>query len=221
MSSDDFEGPDSSSGDEFSDSSAGHEARPAVFVTTREPVNLTVNQLDDPRAPDSSALAAYIDGRLVARSAMPPDAIARLVDLHLFDESVRLGLFAFEEEPGLQCRLFALVPRAALEANAHAAEPWKASVPSYESMSSHPDVDDEDDDEDDDDGNDEPTDDEIDDLMPFETILLGHIVRFAKDRQHPGDLASEAVDILQRIIHGAESLEDADRKAIDDLLGSL
>jgi hypothetical protein len=29
------------------------------------------------------------------------------------------------------------------------------------------------------------------------------------------------VDILQRIIHGAESLEDADRKAIDDLLGSL
>ena len=29
------------------------------------------------------------------------------------------------------------------------------------------------------------------------------------------------VDILQRIIHGAESLEDADQKAIDDLLGSL
>ena len=217
MSSDDFEVPDSSSGDEFSDSSAGHEARPAVFVTTREPVNLTVNQLDDPRAPDSSALAAYIDGRLVARSAMQPDAIARLVDLHLFDESVRLGLFAFEEEPGLQCRLFALVPRAALEANAHAAEPWKASVPSYESMSSRLD----DDEDDDDDDNDDVTDDEIDDLMPFETILLGHIVRFAKDRQHPGDLASEAVDILQRIIHGAESLEDADRKAIDDLLGSL
>lgn len=216
MSSDDFEVPDSSSGDEFSDSSAGHEARPAVFVTTREPVNLTVNQLDDPRAPDSSALAAYIDGRLVARSAMQPDAIARLVDLHLFDESVRLGLFAFEEEPGLQCRLFALVPRAALEANAHAAEPWKASVPSYEAMSSRLD-----DDDDDNDDNDDETDDEIDDLMPFETILLGHIVRFAKDRQHPGDLASEAVDILQRIIHGAESLEDADRKAIDDLLGSL
>lgn len=31
----------------------------------------------------------------------------------------------------------------------------------------------------------------------------------------------EEKDILQRIIHGAESLEDADRKAIDDLLGSL
>jgi hypothetical protein len=46
-------------------------------------------------------------------------------------------------------------------------------------------------------------------------------VRFAKDRKHPENLAEEAVDILQRIIHGAESLEDADQKAIDDLLGSL
>ncbi|MEQ1690945.1 MAG: hypothetical protein ABMA00_06650 [Gemmatimonas sp.] len=220
MPSDDFDIPDSSSNDEFSDSS-GHEGRAAVFVTTRQAVNLSVTQLDDARAPESSALAAYIDGRLVARSAMPREAIARLVDLHLFDVPVRLGLFAFEEAPGLQCRLFALVPRTAIEADAHNAEPWKASVPSYEAMGEPVDEDDDedddalDDDEDDDEGDDE------DDLMPFETILLGHIVRFAKDRQHPDELAAEAIDILQRIIHGAESLEDADRKAIDDLLGSL
>ncbi|MBL0173497.1 MAG: hypothetical protein IPP90_22955 [Gemmatimonadaceae bacterium] len=214
MSSDDFEYPDHVPDDEFSDSSSG-EQRPAVFVTTREPVNLTVTQLDDARAPESSALAAYIDGRLVARSAMAPEAIARLVDLHLFDVPVRLGLFAFEEAPGLQCRLFALVPRTSLEADAHASEPWKASVPAYEAMA------DDDDDDDDDDAMDGEDDDGEDDMMPFETILLGHIVRFEKDRQHPDELALEAVDILQRIIHGAESLEDADRKAIDDLLGSL
>ncbi len=77
---------------------------------------------------------------------------------------------------------------------------------------------DSDDDEDDEDDDDEEGDE---DTTPFETILLGHIVRFEKDRRHPDDLAAEAVDILQRIIHGAESLEDADRKAIDDLLGSL
>lgn len=188
------------------------EARPAVFVTTREPVAVSIAQLDDPRAPDSSALAAYIDGRMVARSAMPAEAISRLMELRLFDEPVPLGLFAYEEAPGLQCRLFALVPRSLLEADVHNAEPWKESVPSYEaSIGRDDDDEDEDDDEDDDEGEE----------SPFETILLGHIVRFAKDRRHPEDLAAEAVDILQRIIHGAESLQDADRKAIDDLLGSL
>jgi len=186
------------------------EAKPAVFVTTREPVTVQIAQLDDPRAPESSALAAYIDGRMVARSAMPAEAIARLIELRLFDEPVPLGLFAYEEEPGLQCRLFALVPRSLLEAEAHAAEPWKASVPSYESSLG---ADDDDDDDEEDEDDEEET--------PFETILLGHIVRFEKDRKHPDDLAAEAVDILQRIIHGAESLEDADKKAIDDLLGSL
>jgi hypothetical protein len=187
--------------------------KPAVFVTTREPIALSVSRLDDPRAPESSALAAYIDGRMVARSAMPPEAIERLVDLKLFEEPVALGLFAYEEAPGLQCRLFALVPRTSLEADAHSSEPWKASVPSYEAMRDAEDeMDDDMDDDDDEDGDDE---------SPYETILLGHIVRFAKDRKYPDNLAEEAVDILTRIIHGAEPLEDADRKAIDDLLGSL
>lgn len=213
MSADDFDPTEPPSDDEFFGAPDDAEPRPAVFVTTREPVDLTVSQLDDPRAPDSSALAAYIGGRLVARSAMPAEAIARLVELHLFDDPVRLGLFAYEEDPGLQCRLFALVPRTSLEADAHEAEPWKASVPSYEA----PDTDD--DDEDDDDLTGEGEDDE--EAVPFETILLGHIVRFEKDRRHREDLAAEAVDVLQRIIHGAESLQDADRKAIDDLLGSL
>lgn len=218
MSSDKFDSPDFESPE---DPESG-EPRPAVFVTTRDPVVLSVAQLDDPRAPESSALAAYIDGRLVARSAMPPEAIARLVELSLFDEPVRLGLFAYEEAPGVQCRLFALVPKSALEADAHTTEPWKASVPRYEEVR------DMDDDETDDDDlhsalNDESDDDDDDDdgALPFETVLLGHIVRFEKDRRHTADIAAEAVDILQRIIHGAESLQDADRKAIDDLLGSL
>ena len=186
------------------------EEKPAVFVTTREPIALAVSRLDDPRAPESSALAAYIDGRMVARSAMPPEAIERLVDLKLFEEPVALGLFAFEDAPGLQCRLFALVPRTSLDSDAHSSEPWKASVPSYEAMRDA-----------DDDMDDDMDDDEDDYESPYETILLGHIVRFAKDRKYPDNLAEEAVDILTRIIHGAEPLEDADRKAIDDLLGSL
>jgi hypothetical protein len=210
MSPDEFELPEDDSA-----SPNEEDAKPAVFVTTREPVTLLVAQLDDPRAPDSSALAAYIDGRMVARSAMPAEAIARLLELRLFEEPVPLGLFAYEDAPGLQCRLFALVPRSALEGESHASEPWKESVPSFEaSRETDEEEDDDDEDDDDEDGDDEES-------TPFETILLGHIVRFEKDRRHPEDLAAEAVDILQRIIHGVESLEDADKKAIDDLLGSL
>ncbi len=206
----------------FGSSDGEGEGRPAVFVTTRDPIPLSVRQLEDERAPEGSALGAYIDGRLVARSAMDPLAIARLIDLSLFEEPVPLGLFVYEEAPGLQCRLFALVPHSSLEGEEHEAEPWKASVPSYRAPSlDDDDQDDEDDDDDDDDDDDEGF--ESDDLeaIPFETILLGHIVRFEKDRKHPDDLAAEAVDILQRVIHGSESLLDADRKAIDDLLDSI
>lgn len=178
------------------------DSRPAVFVTTREPIKLVVSHLEDPRAPESSALAAYIDGRLVARCAMPAEAIDRLIALRLFEAPLPVGLFAYEEAPGLQCRLFALVPREQLEEAAHEHEPWKASVPSYEASASA---------REDDDG----------ETPPYETILLGHIVRFAKDRKHPDDLAAEAVDILQKILTGGDPLHDADKRAIDDLLDSL
>jgi len=179
------------------------DSRPAVFVTTREPIRLVVSHLEDPRAPESSALAAYIDGRLVARCAMPAEAIDRLIALRLFDAPLPVGLFAYEEAPGLQCRLFALVPREQLEEAAHEHEPWKASVPSYEASASVSEEDDE------------------SETPPYETILLGHIVRFAKDRKHPDDLAAEAVDILQKILTGGDPLHDADKRAIDDLLDSL
>ncbi len=173
--------------------------RPAVFITTSQPVPLEVARLDDERAPDGVALGAYIGGRLVARSAMPAEAIERLLALGLFAEPVPLGLFAYEEEPGLQCRLFALVPSGLLSEAAHADEPWKASVPSYEDRVAQ--------------GDDE-------DGPSLETVLLGHIVRFAGDRKHPDDLAAEAVDVLHKILTGGP-LSDASSKAIDDLLDSL
>jgi hypothetical protein len=172
--------------------------RPAVFITTSQPVPLVVERLDDERAPDGVALGAYIGGRLVARSAMPAEAIERLLALGLFAQPVPLGLFAYEEEPGLQCRLFALVPSRLLSEAAHADEPWKASVPSYEDRV-------------------EGDDEEGESL---ETVLLGHIVRFAGDRKHPDNLAEEALDVLRKILTGGP-LSDANSKAIDDLLDSL
>jgi hypothetical protein len=185
--------------DEDGDDEEDSPQRPAVFITTSQPVPLQVERLDDERAPEGVALGAYIGGRLVARSAMPAEAIERLLALGLFAEPVPLGLFAYEEEPGLQCRLFALVPSGLLSEAAHADEPWKASVPSYEDRVA--------------DGDDE-------DGPSLETILLGHIVRFAGDRKHPDDLAAEAVDVLHKILTGGP-LADASSKAIDDLLDSL
>lgn len=196
--SDDDEDDDFEDDDDDEDEDDGPQ-RPAVFITTSQAVPLDVQRIDDERAPDGVALGAYIGGRLVARSAMPGEAIDRLLALGLFAEPVPLGLFAYEEEPGLQCRLFALVPSGKLSEAAHADEPWKASVPSYEERLA-------------------TSDDE--DGPSLETVLLGHIVRFAGDRKHPDDLAAEAVDVLHKILTGGP-LTDANSKAIDDLLNNL
>jgi hypothetical protein len=204
------EGPEGS--DAFDGESAGDDERPAVFVTTTTAIPITVQRMEDERAPEGVCLGAFIGERLVARCAMPSEAIEHLLRLDLFSDPVPLGLFAYEEEPGLQCRLFALVPHEKLKDADSADEPWKESVPSYEQSRStdEGDTDTELFGDADDDGERERR----------ETVLLGHIVRFDSDRKHSDDLAAEAVDILQKIIVGGP-LDEADTKAIDDLLDSL
>lgn len=176
-----------------------------VFVATATPLQLSVAPMPDERAPDGVCLASRIDGRLVARCAMPGESIERLMTLKLFEEPVMIGLLAFEGEPGIQARLVALVPSDRLtEGGSEEDEPWKASVPSFEKSQR------------------EAADGEEGDAegAGLAAVLLGHIVRFAQDRKHPDDLAREAVDILQRVVAGAP-LSDAAAKAIDDLLDSL
>jgi hypothetical protein len=198
--------------DPFGNEDAGDDERPAVFVTTTTAIPITVQRMEDERAPEGVCLGAFIGERLVARCAMPDEAIQHLLRLDLFSDPVPLGLFAYEEEPGLQCRLFALVPHDKLKDADSADEPWKESVPSYEQSRSA----------DDNDGDSELFGelDEDGERERRETVLLGHIVRFESDRKHNDDLAAEAVDILQKIIVGGP-LDEADTKAIDDLLDSL
>jgi len=197
-------------------------AHKVVFVSTAVPVQISIAPLDDERAPEGSALGTYIGARLVARCAMPHEAVERLMELDLFSEPVPLALLAVEEEPGLQCRLFALVPAERIADAEADDEPWRASVPSFEDALAD-DEDDEDDDDDDDgeDGDDEDGDEEDeDDDTAVASILLGHIVRFQQDRKFTGDLTAEAVDVLQKIVLGGPLL-DANSKAIDDFLNSL
>lgn len=204
------DGPDGS--DPFPGDDAAGDERPAVFVRTNTPIPLSVQRMEDERAPDGVCLGAFIGERLVARCAMPDDAIQHLLRLDLFGDPVRLGLFAYEEEPGLQCRLFALVPPEKLKDSDSADEPWKESVPSYEQSYAR--------DDEDSDPDFFGDDDEEAETSRLETVLLGHIVRFDSDRKYSDDLAAEAVDILQKIIVGGP-LDEADTKAIDDLLDSL
>jgi hypothetical protein len=176
-----------------------------VFVATATPLQLAVSPMPDDRAPDGVCLASRIDGRLVARCAMPGESIERLMTLKLFEEPVMIGLLAFEGEPGIQARLVALVPSSRLtEGSSEEDEPWKASVPSFEKAQR------------------EAAEGEEGEAegAGLAAILLGHIVRFSSDRKHPDDLAREAVDILQRVVAGTP-LDDAAAKAIDDLLDSL
>lgn len=202
---DDELGDDDEEGDESDDEGEAEEGDdeedlPAstVFVATATPLEVSVGPLPDERAPDGVCLASRIDGRLVARCAMPGESIERLVALKLFEEPVLVGLLAFEGEPGIQGRLVALVPAARLTEGGEENEPWKASVPSFEEEQRE--------------ANEEGA--------GLAAILLGHIVRFDRDRKHPEDLAQEAVDILQRVVAGAP-MSDAAAKAIDDLLDSL
>ncbi len=196
------------------DDDGGTPERPPVFVSTAIPIPIGVGAIDDVRAPGGSVLGTYIGDRLVARCAMPREAIEQLLALKLFDEPVPLALLAVEDEPGVQARLFALVPASRLMdlSDEGEDEPWRASIPSFEEAAALGADDDDDVDADDDD------DDEED--AKIASILLGHIVRFERDRMHAGDLAAEAVDILQKIVTGGV-LHDADSKAVDDLLDSL
>jgi len=176
---------------------------PAAIAATEHPVQLTVGLLADDRVPDGMVcMGSYRNGRLVARSVMPPEAWQQIEALGIFDEPVQVVLVARAATPGLQCQLYAMVPLPDEDEEDDDDEPWAASVPgsSYESV-----VEDEGEEEGE---GDEPR------VAP---IPLGHIVRYERDRVHPESLALEAVDVLRKIIDGDTS-EVVDR-ALADLLG--
>ena len=130
--------------------------------------------------------------------AVPPEILDDMRTRQTFSSPVRIALAAVEQDPGLQCRLFALLPAEQMqEEEDKAHEPWAESVPKFEDT-----------------GTDGEMDDAEDAVVP---ILLGHIVRFTKDRKHPEDLAAEAADVLQTIIADDQPLSNVVDKLLDDL----
>ncbi|HEX2217486.1 MAG TPA: hypothetical protein VHG35_01685 [Gemmatimonadales bacterium] len=175
---------------------------PAAIAATESPVQLTVALVEDQRVPEGMVcMGSFRNGRLVARSVMPPEAWEQIDEYGIFDEPVQVVLVARAAPPGVQCQLYAMVPLPD-EEDEEPEEPWAASVPgsSYEASLEEP--------EDEDEDEDEPR------VAP---IPLGHIVRYERDRVHPQSLPLEAVDLLRKVIDGKTS-EVVDR-ALADLLG--
>lgn len=178
-----------------------------VFVSTQQTVDLRVDQIDDERTPEGMAcMGVFFHDRLIARSIVPPEAIQQLEAQDIFADPVRLGLAAVEEDPGLQCRLFALLPASRFqEQEIQEDEPWAASVPRFEDI-----LEDEDEEDEEDEG----------DLESGEAIvplLLGHVVRFGRDRRHPDSLAEEAADVLRAILSEDRPLTNIVDKLLEDL----
>ncbi len=175
-----------------------------VIVATEEALPIRLERLpSDPSiGADLVVLGSYLGTRLVARGAVPPAAAAMIEDRGLLRDPVRIALAAREAPPGLQCQLFALVTVPAdLSAEEPPEDPWASSLPgaSYDRAVS----------------DEEP--EPAPGAAAQAAVLLGQIVRFARDRRHPGSLPDEAIDVLSAIVQG-ELVEVVD-KVLDDLLG--
>lgn len=183
-------------------------ARPAaVLAATDRPVPIEVREIDDDRVPAGMrCLGTFLDAKLVARCAVPPGAPDYFARHGVFAEPRQLVLAAREEDPGLQCELYAIVPlppEPMPEEDDDDAEPWAASVPSsqYEQAVAKA-----------------RADADAGSERPMAAVLLGSIVRFHRDRKHPESLPLETIDVLARIVSGR--VVEAVDKVLDDLLGS-
>lgn len=188
------------------------EGRPSVLVATSAPVLVRVEPVDDDRTPEGSVcLGTFIGERLVGRRVAPSEALEELREFRLFDTPVHLGLVAYEDSPGLQCRLLALLPANRFplseddeDNEEDGDEPWRTSIPasSFE-IDRQGEVADE--------GETPSLEDGA--AVP---VYLGNIVRLSRDRKHPDDLAAEASDVLMTVLTGSVS-EVVDR-VLEDLL---
>lgn len=188
---------------------AGEERPAAVLAATDQPVPLEVREMEDERVPPGMrCLGTFLDGVLVARCAVPPGAADYFERHGVFDAPRQLVLAAREEDPGLRCELYAIVPmpsgaldELAAEDEEAPTEPWADSLPSsrYEAVVAQ-----------------EPESD-TEEGSPMAAVLLGQIVRFRRDRKHPESLPLETVDVLERIVSG-RVVEVVD-KVLGDLLG--
>jgi hypothetical protein len=168
-----------------------------ALVMTDAPVEIEVAPIEDDRTPEGMVcLGTTLRGKLIARCVVSPDMWSLVDRTGMLRGPVPLALSAIEEEPGLQCRLFAVTKLPAeAEEEEREDEPWAASVPKYEDMVR---------------GDEE-------EAPRQAAVLLGFIVRFEKDRKFRDSLSDEAVDVLRKLVSG--DVSEVVDKVLGDLLG--
>jgi hypothetical protein len=184
-----------------------------VVVTHPEPVRLEARPIEHEAVPEGEvALAYYHDGRLLARGVVSPEAV-KAID-GILNDPVSVALAATEDQEGnIEARFCLVLPvdpdKWPTDDDEAPEEPWRSSLPSAPSFEA---------------GfenraDETESDDEEDDPPRVALLPIGNVVRHARDRNHPGNIANDLREMLLNLMEGKAS--DAVEKAIDDLLRSL
>lgn len=204
-----------------------------VFLASRQRVPLRTSVGDEGPAPEGAVPVDVhrrdTDARL-GRFAADPASTEELREL--FAEARRIGLGVHEESPGLVGHLVALIPVDELEgltedgdlpggpgsgplgpggkAGGEGELPWegdqewKESVPEPPELGDGPDLG----------GAERPSPDEGEETR-FGALHLGNVVRFAADREHPGEFVDEARDLFRTALEG--DLPSISERLIEEL----
>lgn len=173
---------------------------PFVVVTHPDPVLLQARAVDTDHVPaDHVAIGFFSGDHLVARGAVPPNAVEPLREL--LSRPVTVALAATQDDDGnIDARVCVVLPfPEEAEEGGEPEEPWRTSVPDLPpgiESGSGPAAD-----------------------SPRLALLpLGNVVRQARNRHHT-DVAGDAREMLDNLLQGRA--RDAVARAIDDLLDSI
>ena len=192
-----------------------------IVVTHPEPVRLEARPLDVETPPEGNvALAYYCDGHLLARGYVASDAVRAIKGI--LSNPVSVALAATEDQSGnIDARFCLVLPvdsdEFPIDDEEAPEEPWRESLPAAPAFSSAFDAPAES--QGGDDAEDSEDEDEDDDRPRVALLPIGNVVRDARERHHPDDIARDLRDMLANLIEG--KARDAVAKAIDDLLKSL
>jgi hypothetical protein len=177
-----------------------------VIVTYPQPIRLEARQVQHDEVPDGTiGLAYFYERHLIARGVVTHEAVG--VIRRLLDAPVTVALAATQDGDGnIEGRVCLMLPMDSEllrgEEPSAEEEPWRASVPQppaeiEESWKAEPEAE-----------------------RPQMALLpLGNVIRTARHRNHPDDVARDAREMLENLLSGRS--RDAVNQAIDDLLDSI
>lgn len=183
-----------------------------IVVTHPEPIVLEARPLAT-ETPDEGnvALAYYHEGHLLARGFMATEALKAIEGI--LSSPVSVALAATEDQSGnIDARFCLVLPvdpdsfGGEDDEDGPADEAWRSSLPDTPAFSP---------------AYEEGTEagEEGEERPRVALLPIGNVVREARERHHPDDIARDLREMLLNLMQGRA--KDAVSKAIDDLLSSL